>query len=81
MYFWGDKAMAQKKHKRETQIERSGPSRSAMQWIVLAFVIGLALGGVIGYNVGRGASAGDRGVATDNYGRSPGHAHYTHNHP
>ena len=59
--------MAQKKKKKETQIERSGPSRSAMQWIVLAFVIGLLLGGVIGYNVGRGASAGDRGVATDDF--------------
>jgi len=47
--------MAQKKKKSQTQSERSGPSRSAMQWIVLAFVIGLALGGVIGYNVGRGA--------------------------
>ncbi len=73
--------MAQTKKKRETQSDRSGPSRSAMQWILFAFVIGLVLGSVIGYNVGRGASAGDRGVATDNYGRSPGHAHYTHNHP
>ena len=80
MYFWGDKAMAQKK-KRETQSERSGPSRVAMQWILFAFVIGLVLGSVIGYNVGRGASAGDRGVGADRYGRSPGHAHYTHNHP
>ncbi len=52
-----------------------------MQWILFAFVIGLVLGGVIGYNVGRGASAEDRGVATDHYGRSPGHVHYTHNHP
>ena len=73
--------MAQTKKKRETPSVRSGPSRAAMQWILFAFVIGLALGGVIGYNIGRGASAGDSGVATDNYGRSPGHAHYTHNHP
>ena len=73
--------MAQTKKKRETPSVRSGPSRAAMQWILFAFVIGLVLGGVIGYNVGRGASAEDRGVATDHYGRSPGHAHYTHNHP
>ncbi len=62
MYFWGDKAMAQKKKKSQTQSERSGPSRAAMQWILFAFVIGLVLGAVIGYNVGRGASAEDRGV-------------------
>lgn len=79
MYFWVDKAMTQQK-KRKTQSERSGPPRSVMQWIVLAFVIGLALGGVIGYNVGSYASAGDRGGVTDRYGRSPGHAHYGHNH-
>ena len=80
--------MAQKKKKGETQSKPSGPSRAAMQWILFAFMIGLALGSVIGYNVGRsasagdrGASAGDRGAGEDRYGRSPGHAHYTHNHP
>ncbi len=79
--------MAQTKKKRETQSERSGPSRAAMQWILFAFVIGIVLGVMIGYNVGSHASAGDRGstgdrgVATDQYGRSPGHAHYGHNHP
>ena len=73
--------MAQTKKKRETPSVRSGPSRAAMQWILFAFVIGLVLGGVIGYNVGRDASAGDRGGVTDRYGRAPGHAHYTHNHP
>ena len=60
--------MAQKKKKGETQSKPSGPSRAAMQWILLAFMIGLALGSVIGYNVGRGASAGDRGpgkIGTD----------------
>ncbi len=73
--------MAQTKKKSQTQSVRSGPSRAAMQWILFAFVIGLVLGAVSGYNVGRGASAGDRGGVTDRYGRSPGHAHYTHNHP
>jgi len=73
--------MAQTKKKRETPTVRSGPSRAAMQWILFAFMIGLALGSVIGYNVGRGALAGDRGAGEDRYGRSPGHAHYTHNHP
>ncbi len=81
MEFQGDKAVAQKKKKSETQSKPSGPSRAAMQWILFAFMIGLALGSVIGYNVGRSASAGDRGAGEDRYGRSPGNAHYTHNHP
>ena len=76
-----DKAMAQTKKKKETQSVRSGPSRATMQWILFAFVIGLVLGVMIGYNVGSHASAGDRGGAPDGFGRSPGHAHYRHNHP
>jgi len=73
--------MAQKKSKKETQIIRSGISRAAMQWILFAFVLGLVLGVMIGYSVGSYASAEDREGAPDRYGRSPGHAHYKHNHP
>jgi len=48
----------------------------------IALVVGLALGGFIGYEVASThtlVSAG--GALTDTYGRNVGHPHYGHTHP
>ena len=48
----------------------------------IALVVGLALGGFIGYEVASThtlVSAG--GAPTDTYGRNVGHPHYGHTHP
>lgn len=67
----------------------SGPSQWSFESLLIALVIGLAIGGFAGYQMGGGshgdssASAGGTSLGgdTDAYGRSPGHEHYRHNHP
>lgn len=50
------------------------------QWVVVALLVGLVLGGVSGYFVGRAMPADGGAALTDSYGRSPGHPHYNHDH-
>ncbi len=50
--------------------------------MLLVLAIGIAIGGFVGYEVGRthiAVSSGD--LPTDAYGRSVGDPHYGHNHP
>jgi hypothetical protein len=84
-----------KKRKLEAEAARGGVASAApvgwgVEFLVIAFVVGLALGAVLGFNLGRdrtppvvpGATLQQPTPAgTDAYGRQPGHEHYGHDHP
>lgn len=62
------------------------PSVMRRQWtlghLIVAFVLGLVLGGgLIGYATGGDEATEPRGVTTDGYGRPPSDPHYGHAHP
>jgi len=70
--------MAKKRDKRKPETKtRSAGGGATGQWVAVALVAGLVLGGVIGYYVG---SAVTQAGITDAFGRSPGHPHYNHDH-
>lgn len=74
--------MPRKKTQRKSQAAQGETSRSSsnIPWIAVALVFGMAFGGAVGYYAGS-TMAGSGGGNTDQYGRSPGDAHYGHDHP
>jgi hypothetical protein len=80
-----------KQNKHKDASESQGPSYKSsltgtmsfgFKHMFLALLVGLALGGFIGYQIASThiqVTSGDG--PTDSYGRSIGHPHYGHNHP
>jgi len=52
-----------------------------VQWVYVALLAGLVIGGTIGYVVGDTVPSGEASATIDRYGRSPGDPHYGHDHP
>jgi len=72
--------MVKKRDQRKGQTRRARrASASTGQWVGLALVAGLILGGTVGYYVGTAVTQAEAGI-TDAYGRSPDHPHYNHDH-
>lgn len=74
--------MPKRKKSRKPPSERSGASRDSatLQWVVVALLVGITFGGVIGYYVASAAPGVNGSPLTDQYGRHPGDFHYNHNH-
>jgi uncharacterized protein HemX len=54
---------------------------SGLGTMARVFVLGLAIGGFVGYQVASTNSRVAAGAILDTYGRAPGDVHYLHNHP